>query len=338
MLSSCWAFRFPNQGDYAMKIAFKAALTLTLSSLAFGAQAADWPDHPVIFVAPFTAGGANDLVARLIAKAVGAELKQSVIVENRAGAGGVIGSAHVARAPADGYTYLVGSNGTVTNSLIRSDQPYKDEALTPVALLSVTPSVIVTRPDNPAKDLKEFVEKARAKKVDRITFSTAGNGSTPHFVAVMMKEATGLPVEPIAYKSGSEGVTAVVGKQVDATSEASIVTLPLVKAGKLKALATTLEKRMASAPDIPTTKEAGFPDIRIGHWAGLYAPAGTPTDVLDKMNAAVNKALQTQEVLSALKKSSIEPGGGSRAEFTSFATSERKRLGEVVKQGHMRAD
>lgn len=321
-----------------MKKTFKAALALALASLAFGAQAADWPDHPITFVAPFSAGGANDLVARILAKAVSAELKQNIIVENRPGAGGVVGSAHVARAAADGYTYLVGSNGTVTNSLIRSDQPYKDEELTPVALLSVTPSVIVTSPSNPAKDLKEFVENARAKKVDRITFSTAGNGSTPHFVAVMMKEATGLPVEVISYKSGSEGVTAVVGKQVDATSEASIVTLPLVKSGKLKALATTLDKRMASAPDIPTTKEAGFPAIEIGHWAGLYAPTGTPADVLDKMNAAVNKALQTQEVQDALKLSSIEPGGGSRAEFTEFATKERKRLTEVVKQGHMRGD
>ncbi len=321
-----------------MKKYFKAALGLTLASITFGAQAADWPDHPITFVAPFTAGGANDLVARIIAKAVGNELKQSVIVENRAGAGGVVGSAHVARSKPDGYTYLVGSNGTVTNSLIRSDQPYKDEELTPVALLSVTPSIIVTTSDNPAKDLKSFVENARRNKTDRITFSTAGNGSTPHFVAVMMKEATGLPIEPVSYKSGSEGVTAVVGKQVDATSEASIVTLPLVQSGKLKALATTLDKRMASAPDIPTTKEAGFPGIRIGHWAGLYAPTGTPTDILDKMNAAINKALQTQEVTQALQKSSIEPGSGSRADFTNFATSERKRLGEVVKQGKMRSD
>lgn len=321
-----------------MKPSFKAAMALTLAGLAFGAQAADWPDHPITFVAPFSAGGANDLVARIVAKAVATELKANVIVENRPGAGGVVGSAHVARSAPDGYTYLVGSNGTVTNSLIRSDQPYKDEELTPVALLSITPSVIVTNPDNPAKDLKEFVANARAKKTDRITFSTAGNGSTPHFVAVMMTQATGLPVEPISYKSGSEGVTAVVGKQVDATSEASIVTLPLVKSGKLKALATTLDKRMASAPDIPTTKEAGFPTIQIGHWAGLYAPTGTPADVMDKMNAAVNRALKTQDVQDALKLSSIEPGGGSRAEFTDFATSERARLTDVVKQGHMRGD
>lgn len=324
-----------------MKKIIKTTLSMLVAATALGcvaAHAEQWPDKPITFVAPFTAGGANDLVARIIAKAVGTALDQSVIVENRAGAGGVVGAAHVARSQPDGYTYLVGSNGTVTNSLIRSDQPYKDEQLTPVALLSITPSVIVTGADNPAKDLKAFVANARASKTDRITFSTAGNGSTPHFVAVMMKQATGLPVEPIAYKSGSEGVTAVIGKQVDATSEASIVTLPLVKAGKLKALATTLDRRMASAPDIPTTREAGFPDIRVGHWAGLFAPAATPPDVLDKMNAAVNKALDSKEVQDALALSSIEPGGGSRAEFVKFAQSERERLAKVVEQGHMKAD
>ncbi|HCQ47737.1 tripartite tricarboxylate transporter substrate binding protein [Achromobacter sp. LC458] len=314
-----------------------AAGLLVACSAAFAATPAmaAWPDKPITFVAPFSAGGANDLVARIIAKAVGTTLKQSVIVENRPGAGGVVGAAHVARSAADGYTYLVGSNGTVTNSLIRSDQPYKDDELTPVALLTITPSVIVANPSNPAKDLKDFVERAKKAKTDRITFSTAGNGSTPHFVAEMVKEATGLPIEPIAYKSGSEGVTAVIGNQVDATSEASIVTLPLIQSGKLKALATTWDKRMASAPDIPTTAEAGFPAVRIGHWAGLYAPAGTPADVLDKMNAAVEQSLQTKEVQDALRQSSIEPGGGSRASFVEFAASERERLGKIVKNGHM---
>lgn len=317
-----------------MRHAAGAALACTLAFAATTANAA-WPEKPITFVAPFSAGGANDLVARIIAKAVGTTLNQPVIVENRPGAGGAVGAAHVARSATDGYTYLVGSNGTVTNSMIRKDQPYKDEELTPVALLSVTPSVIVTNPANPAKDLKDFVARARDAKTQRITFSTAGNGSTPHFVAEMMKEATGLPVEPIAYKSGSEGVTAVIGNQVDATSEASIVTLPLVQAGKLKALATTWDKRMASAPDIPTTAEQGFGTIRIGHWAGLFAPTGTPADVLDKMNAAVEKSLQSKEVQDAMRQSSIEPGGGSRASFVEFTKNERERLGKVVKNGNM---
>ena len=220
---------------FRTSVRFAASMALACSAaLSFSAPArAAWPDKPITFVAPFTAGGANDLVARIIAKAVGAALNQPVIVENRPGAGGVIGAAHVARSPADGYTYLVGSNGTVTNNLIRSDQPYKDEALTPVALLSITPSVIVTHPSN--RQGPEGLRGARQTGQDRSHhLSTAGNGSTPHFVAEMLKEATGLPVEPIAYKSGSEGVSAVIGNQVDATSEASIVTLPLVQSGKLR--------------------------------------------------------------------------------------------------------
>ena len=149
-----------------------------------------------------------------------------------------------------------------------------------------------------------------------------------------VKDLTTGKVEVTAHNHGF-AVDAPIGKQVDATSEASIVTLPLVQSGKLKALATTWDKRMASAPDIPTTAELGFPAIRIGHWAGLYAPAGTPADVLDKMNAAIEKSLQTKEVQDALRQSSIEPGGGSRASFVEFAKSERERLGQVVKNGHM---
>ena len=317
-----------------------AALATAAAAVAKPAQAAGWPEHPITLVAPFTAGGANDLVARIVGKAVAAQLGQPVIVENRPGAGGVVGSAHVARADPDGYTYLVGSNGTVTNSLIRADQPYKDAALAPVVLLSVTPSVIVVNPKNAATDLKSLVAnfKAAAKPHDPLTFSTAGQGSTPHFVAEMVREETGLPVEPISYKSGSEGVTAVIGAQTDMTSEASIVTLPLVQSGKLKAMATTWDKRLKSAPDIPTTAEAGYPKVRIGHWAGLYAPSATPPDILDKMAEAVNKALQTREVQDALAQSSIEPGGGTRAEFSRFAADERQRLAEVVRKGNMRAD
>ena len=239
----------------------------------------------------------------------------------------------MARSPADGYTYLVGSNGTVTNSLIRSDQPYKDEALTPVALLSITPSVIVTHPSNPAKDLKDFVARAKQAKTDRITFSTAGNGSAfrgrnaegsqrPAGRAHRLQERLGRRERG----DRQPGRRHLRGQHRDAAAGPE---------RQLKALATTWDKRMASAPDIPTTAEAGFGTVRIGHWAGLYAPTGTPADVLDKMNAAVEQSLQTREVQDALRQSSIEPGGGSRASFAEFAANERKRLGEVVKNGHM---
>jgi tripartite-type tricarboxylate transporter receptor subunit TctC len=321
---------------------FKLSACALFATAAFASvpasAAGSWPDHPVIIVVPFSAGGANDLVARIFAKELGKEFKQNFIVENRPGAGGIVGAAHVARSKPDGYTYLVGSNGTVTNSPIRSDQPYKDDQLTPVALLAIAPSIIVTNPSNPANSLKEFVENAKKNHTDRITFSTAGMGSTPDFVGEMVKQETGLPIQQIAYKSGSEGVTAVMSNQVTATSEASIVTLPLIKAGKLKALATTRVHKLASAPEIKTTAEEGYPNIRIGHWEGLYAATGTPADILDKMNAAVRQATKSKDVLDALSKSSIEPGSGTRKEFTQFTQDERARLGKVVKKGNMKAN
>jgi tripartite-type tricarboxylate transporter receptor subunit TctC len=314
------------------------ALSVAAASCSFGAQAADnWPSKPITIVVPFAPGGANDLIARLYAKQIGIELKADVIVENRPGAGAVVGTAHVARTQPDGYTYLVGSNGTVTNTLIRSDQPYKDSDIEPVAMLAIVPSIIVTNPSNPANDLKEFVDNAKKNPNRRVAFSTAGMGSTPDFVGAMVKLETGINVQQIPYKSGAEGVTAVVGAQTDLTSEASMVTLPLIKSGKLKALATTWDK-LAAAPDIKTTAELGYPNIRIGHWEGLYVRAGTPPDIMDKMNAAVLKASKSKEVLDVLNTYSVVPGTLTRPEFIKFAQDERTRLGRVVKDANMQPD
>ncbi|OZI19123.1 Twin-arginine translocation pathway signal [Bordetella genomosp. 9] len=316
----------------------RLAIALSACLAAGAAMAADWPSHPITFVAPFSPGGGIDLAARLVAKSVSEQLHQSIIVENRPGAGGAIGAAHVAHSAPDGYTFLVGGNSVITNSLIHPKQPYKDEALTPVVLMTVTPSIIVTSAANPSNNLKEFLDDARKNHNGRITFSTAGNGSAPQFVAEMLREATGMNVEPITYKSGGEGVTAVVAGQVDATSEASVATLPLIKGGKLKGLAITGDKRMASAPNIPTTAEEGLPTLRIVHWAGLLAPTGTPDNILDRMNAAVNAALKTPDVQQALQRSSQDAGGGTRASFTKFTQDERARLGQIVKTGHMQTD
>lgn len=318
--------------------AFALVASTTLAPLHAGAAEAAWPDRPITFVIPFAPGGAIDLVGRIFAKKVGEILKQSVIVENRPGAGSMVGATFVARGKTDGYTFLVGGNGIPTNTLIRSDQPYKDEELTPVAMLGIAPSIIVTNPSNPAKDLKEFVELARKNHTAHIPFSTAGVGSTPDFVGAMLKQESGLPIDIIPYKSGSEGVTAVIGGQTVLTSEASIVTLPLVQAGKLKALATTGEHKLAAAPDIKTTAEVGFPNIRIGHWEGLFAKTGTPVAILDKMNAVVLQAAKSPDVLDALNKTSIEPGNQTREQFTKYTQAERARLAKVVEQGHMHAN
>ncbi|WP_020204281.1 MULTISPECIES: Bug family tripartite tricarboxylate transporter substrate binding protein [Cupriavidus] len=315
-----------------------AAPALFATSLAAPARAADaWPTHVIKFVVPFTAGGANDLVARAAADAVGKRLGQTVVIENRPGAGGVVGADYVAKAKPDGYTFLVGAVGTVTNSLIRTKMPYAPDDLIPVSLVAVSPSVIVASPSLPVNNLKELVEYSKKQGAAGANFATAGSGSTPHFVEEMLKEK-GAVLTVVPYKSGSESITAVIGGQVAATSEASVVVLPNIKAGKLKALGATWDKRMSAAPNIPTTAEQGMPEVRIGHWAGIFAPKGTDPAILKKMNAEMSAAMQTQETRDRLIPNGIEPAGGSQESFVAFIKSERERLGRIAKAANMTAD
>jgi tripartite-type tricarboxylate transporter receptor subunit TctC len=214
--------------------------------------------------------------------------------------------------------------------------PYKEDELVPIVLMAVSPSVIVVAADSPIRSLKDLV--TTSNKGGGLSFSTAGTGSTPHFVAEMLKLKGGARLTIIPYKSGSEGVVAVIGKQVDATSEASPVVLPQIKGGKLRALASTWNRRVAALQDVPTAEELGFKDLVIGHWAGLFAPKGTPTEILDKMNAAVNKALKSSELRARLVPQGIDPQGGSREDFRKFLASEKARLGPVAKAAQMQAD
>ena len=219
-----------------------------------------------------------------------------MIVENRPGAGAVIGTAYVAHSAPDGYTFLVGAASTITNSLLLKDLPYEDDDLVPVGMIAVAPSTIIVHPSVPANNMKEFIAWAKAQGGKGVTWATAGNGSTPEFVGEMIKEATGVSFTIVPYKSGGDGVNAVLANNVSATSEASIVVLPKIKAGLLKAIATTYTKRISAYPSIPTTAEQGYPTVQIGHWAGLYAPRGTPEPIIERMNAALQAALKTDEV------------------------------------------
>lgn len=290
---------------------------------------AEWPDHPIRFVVGFGPGGANDLIARFAAEGVGKQLHQTVVVENRPGAGAVIGTAFVAHSAPDGYTFLVGAASTITNSLLLKDLPYKDADLVPVGMIAVAPSTIIVNPSVPATNMKEFIAWAKAK-TGNATFSTAGNGSTPEFVAEMIKEAAGVSFTIVPYRSGGDSVNAVLGNSVSATSEASIVVIPKIKAGLLKAIATTYEKRISIYPSIPTTAEQGYPTVQIGHWAGLYAPRGTPEPVIERMNAALQEALKMPEVKDKLINTGIEPAGGSVADFVAFTKTERQRLSDLA--------
>ena len=214
--------------------------------------------------------------------------------------------------------------------------PYKEGDLVPVGLLAISPSIIVVSADSKINSLKDLL--ALAKDPRGLNFSTAGTGSTPHFVAEMLRVKAGGKYEIIPYKSGSEGMVAVISNQVDATSEASVVVIPQIQGGKLKAIASTWNKRITALPNVQTTKEQGYPEVFIGHWAGVFAPKGTPDAILEKMNQAINAGLKTAAVQSRLTPQGIEPSPGSRASFAKFLADEKARLEPIVKRASMKED
>ena len=314
------------------------ALLIMLSSFAILPVHADeaWPNHPMKFVVGFGPGGANDLVARVVAEGVSKQLNQTVIVENKPGAGSTLGADIVAKSAPDGYTFFVSAGGIITNPMIKSSMPYKEGDLVPVGLLTISPSIIVVSSDSKMNNIKDLI--AQAKEPKGLNFSTAGTGSTPHFVAEMLAIKGGGKYEIIPYKSGSEGMVAVISNQVDATSEASVVVIPQIQGGKLKPIASTWNKRITALPNVATAKEQGYPEILIGHWAGVFAPKGTPDAVLDKMNQAINAALKTPAVQSRLIPQGIEPAPGSRVSFAKFLADEKARLEPIVKRANMKED
>ena len=336
-LGDNWRFRnnlAPTMTSMSRIAAASAAFLLAFASIA----RAGWPDHPIRWVVPFSAGGANDLIARAAADGVSKRLKQTILVENKPGAGTVVGSEFVARSKPDGYTFLIASAGTITNSLVLKTMPYKDSDLAPVGMIAVAPSVIVVNPAVPASNLKEFIAWAKAQGDKGVNWSTAGVASTPHFVAEMLKDAGVNNLTIVPFKSGSESVTAVMAGNVQATSEASIVVIPQIKAGKLKAIADTYETRITAYNSLPTAKEQGYPVVNIGHWAGLYAPAGTPQPIVDRMAAELLAVVKSKEFADKLAPQGIEPAPLTKAGYLAFLTAERERLGRIAKKANMHVE
>ena len=317
-------------------LSIRAALMGLALVVVSTAACADWPDHAIKWVVPFGPGGANDLIARAAAEAVSKRLGKPIIIDNKPGAGAIIGADFVAKSKPDGYTWLIGAAGVVTNSMIRTDMPYADSDLVPVGMIAVAPSVIVVNPGVPVSNLKELVAWSKTQP-GGVNWATAGGGSTPHFVAEMLREA-GVAINIVPYKSGAESVTAVIANNVSATSEASIVVLPQVKGGKLKAIATTYTKRITAYGQLSTAKEQGFPGVEIGHWAGLFAPKGTPPAIVERMSKELEAAVKSAEFRDKMLQSGIEPEPGTTASFVTFITKERDRLGRLAKKANMKAD
>ena len=297
-----------------------------------------WPaGQPIRLVVPFTAGSGTDIVARLVAERLGPALATSVIVDNKPGAGGTLGAALVAKAPADGYTLLVHSAGHLVNPSIYPNLSYdtlKDFAgITPMASL---PNVLVTTPGK-FNDVKDLVAQAKAKP-GGFNYASAGNGSATHMNAEVFRLAAGIQAQHVPFRGTPEAMTEVMGGRIDWFFAPMVSALPLIQSGKLKALAVGTGKRSAVQPSLPTTVEGGVPGSEYLFWVGLFAPAKTPKPVVDALQAEVAKIMASSELKERLDKLGAEPFTMPSAQFDKFIVDETAKAQQVVRAAGIKVD
>ena len=280
----------------------RVALGLLMAAVAGPAFGQAYPNKPVTIIVPFAAGGPTDLMARIVGERMGKELGQQMIIENVTGAAGTIAMGKLARSAPDGYTIGIGHLGTnVVNGAIYKNLNYDlINDLTPIALLPSNPLLVVTSNQVPAKDMKELVAYLKAN-ADKVSGGTAGMGSGSHIGVLAFFDGTGTNYQLVPYRGTGPAVQDLIANQIQIMIDQSSNSLPHVRAGKIKAYAVTAKQRNAAAPDIPTTAEAGFPGIEVAIWHGLWAPKGTPRDIINKLNAAAVAALKDPEIRKKLE-------------------------------------
>lgn len=273
------------------KFSLKLTTALILgSALLGGTAAAQYPERPVNMVVPFAAGGPTDTVARSLAEAMRPALGETVVVENKGGAGGTIGVAHVARAKPDGHTILLMHIGFTTAQSLYKDPGYTSDSFEPIGLVVDVPMTIIARSDFPAGNINELVEYIKANK-DKVSMANAGIGAASHLCGTMFASAIGVDLLTVPYKGTGPAMNDLLGKQVDIMCDQTTNTTQHIKAGTVKAYAVTSKERVPTLPDLPTMQEAGFKDFEVGIWHGMWAPKGTPKPALDKLNAALKAGM-----------------------------------------------
>ena len=317
------------------------ALAAAATALAFAGKAqaqSTYPDKPIRITVTFTPGGAPDILARLLAEKLNTAWGQPVLVENRPGAGGNTGSDFVAKAAPDGYNIVVGTVGTHSiNGALYPKMPYdmvKDFA--PITLLATTPNMLVVHNGVPAKNLKEFI--ALGKKEGKMSFASSGSGTSIHVSGELFKTMTGIDMEHIPYKGRATAIPDVLGGRVTMMFDNMPSSLPLVREGKLRALGVTSAKRSAAAPDIPTIAEQGLPGFDAVSWFALFAPAGTPKPIVDKLQREVSRILKLPDVAKRLAELGLDADGGTPEELAAYQRSEIVKWAKVVKDSGAKAE
>ncbi|WP_279213771.1 Bug family tripartite tricarboxylate transporter substrate binding protein [Delftia acidovorans] len=292
------------------------------------ALAAAWPERPITIVVPAAAGGTTDIAARVLAEKMGKDLDTSVVVENKGGGGGSIGTAQVARARPDGYTLLMGNIGPVAiNFSLYKQLSYKESDLRGITNVISVPNILVVHADSPVRSVRELVELARTR---RLNVSTSGVGQSPHMSSEMFRQKAGIEVTLVPFPGAAPAVTALLGQQVDYMIDNLPSSMPHIRSGKFRALAITSATRSAQLPEVPTMTEAGVP-MQVTAWFGLLAPAGTPDAVVERIQQSARRAMQTAEVRQRFADLGGVPGGETPAEYDAFIAQERKSWAQIVK-------
>lgn len=315
------------------------SLVAGLALAAATASAQDYPAKPIRLIVPFPASGATDLLARAIAQKVGANMGQQIVVDNRPGAGGAIGSDMAAKAAPDGYTLLIAT--TSTHSIgphIQARLPYNTKTdFTPIGQVAIATNVLLVSNALPVKSVKELIDHAKAHP-GQLNYASSGNGTVVHLTAEAFATQAGISMTHIPYRGTALSIPDLISNKVQVLFDSIVSGLPHVKDGKLKALAVTSEKRSPLAPDLPTVSESGLPGFVSDTWFGIYGPKNMPADIVKRLNAEFNKAIAAPEVRERLAKLGAEPVGGTPAQFATLVSQDSARWARLIKERNITAD
>jgi tripartite-type tricarboxylate transporter receptor subunit TctC len=327
----------PNRRTLAIAI---AAAALALSTLASPLALAEdkWPSKPITYVVPFPAGGTTDVLARLIGQKLGTALGTTIVVENKGGAGGSLGSEFVARAAPDGYTIL---GGTISSHAINVSlypklgyDPIK--SFEPVAMIGTNPTVLVVNPSSPYKTLQDVIAAGKAKKP--LTGASAGSGTSQHLSLELLKSRAGIDITHVPYKGSAPAIQDVLAGQVDMMFDTTVVAGPHIEAGKLRALAVSSAKRVPSMPNVPTVAESGVPGYEVVSWQAVFAPAGTPKPIVDRLHNEIQKILKEPEMQERMAKLGMEPADMTTTQMAAFQKAEVAKWAQVIKAGNIKVE
>lgn len=315
---------------------------LGASLIAIGASSAyadAWPAKPVTIVVPFAPGGGTDIGTRIVAQKLGQLWGQSVVIDNRGGAGGNVGLDLVARARPDGYTLLTGNVGTqsINPTLYKKLSYNPDTSFAPIGLFAELPFVLAGTNSLPANNARELVALAKAQP-DKLTYASSGSGGSPHLSGETFKIATGTKMLHVPYKGGGAAMTDLIAGNVQMMFASVLELSGHIKAGKLKALAITSKQRVVALPDVPTLEEQGITGAESGSWVGLLAPAGTPKDVIEKISKDLQVVLAMPDVKEQLLAQGAVARGGTPADFANLIASDRKKYARIILDNHISAD